>query len=124
MQKLALLAAAGALGSLARYGLAGLVQRWSGGVFPWGTFAVNVLGSFLFGLVWAALESRVGTAAQVRVVVLGGFMGAFTTFSTFMFDTGALLQDAEWWAAAGNVTGQVALGMVALAAGLGLGRMV
>jgi fluoride exporter len=121
-QKLLLLALAGALGTLARYGLGGLVQSHVGKVFPWGTVVVNLLGCLLFGLVWASLEERWPTSGETRAIILIGFMGAFTTFSTFMFETQQLLRDAEWLWAAGYFTLHNVGGFVALVAGLAVGR--
>jgi len=123
-QKLLLLAAAGAAGALARYGLAGLVQRGLGTAFPWATLVVNVAGCFLFGLVWAVGEERMAIGPGTRTILLVGFLGAFTTFSTFTFETSELLHDARYLAAAGNILGQVALGIVGLLGGIALGRLI
>jgi CrcB protein len=115
--------AAGALGALARYSLAGLVQRIGGANFPWGTLTVNILGSFLFGVVWSLAEERMIISGETRLIVLTGFMGAFTTFSTFMFETSALLREAEWSLAALNLAGQNMVGLVCLFLGLLVGRL-
>ena len=123
IQKLACLALAGALGTLARYGLAGLVHRINGASFPWGTVAVNLTGCFLTGLVWALFENRWPVSGETRCLVLVGFMGAFTTFSALILETGELLRSAEWMYAATNVAMQNGLGFVALFAGVALGRM-
>jgi CrcB protein len=120
--KLAWLALAGAAGTLSRYGLAGLVQRICGESFPWGTFAVNAIGCFLFGLVWTLAEERLIISGETRFIILTGFMGAFTTFSTFAFETNELLRDSEWLLAFGNLIGQNALGLVLMFLGLALGR--
>jgi CrcB protein len=114
---------AGALGTLARYVLAGVVQRLVGGEFPVGTLAVNVLGCFLFGLVWGLSEQRVLLSPEVRLPVLTGFMGAFTTFSTFAFETEALARHAHWWGAVGNLVGHNVLGLLAVVIGLGLASL-
>ncbi len=123
-QKFAWLALAGALGTLARYGLAGLVHRIDGISFPWGTITVNILGCFLTGLIWALLESRWPATGQVRILVLVGFMGAFTTFSAFIFETGQMLNAAQWTSAAGNILLQNGLGLIALFIGAALGRLI
>ncbi len=76
------MAIAGATGTLARYGLQGLVQARAG-TFPWGTLVVNIAGTLAFGLVWGLIEDKIPStpsAPAVRMVVLIGFMGAFTTF--------------------------------------------
>jgi fluoride exporter len=123
-QKLAWLAVAGALGTLARYGLAGLAQRVSGASFPWGTLTVNLLGCFLTGLLWALFEGRWPVSGQTRAILLIGFMGAFTTFSAFMLETGELVREAEWIPAVANVVMQNGFGFLALLAGAMLGRML
>jgi CrcB protein len=117
-----LIAFAGAVGTLVRYSLTGIVQRVLGSGFPWGTAVVNILGSFLFGIIWSLTEARLALTPQTRVIVLTGFMGAFTTFSTFMFETSGLMRDAQWTLAIGNVVLQVALGMVCVFAGLAIGQ--
>jgi CrcB protein len=123
MTKLVWIAAAGALGTLARYGVGGIVQRAAGGAFPWGTLVVNAAGCLLFGLVWSLAEERLVIAGETRVVLLVGFMGAFTTFSTFTFETSAMLRDAEWSFAVANLLSQNALGIACFFAGLAIGRI-
>ena len=124
VHKLILLAAAGSLGTLARYGLAGLVQRSSGSSFPWGTMAVNIAGCFLVGLLAALFEGRWPVSGETRIICLVGFMGAFTTFSAYMLETGELVRSAEWLHAAANMGLQNGLGFVALLVGAALGRMI
>lgn len=124
MQKLFWIAAAGALGTLSRYLLGGLVQRAGGASFAWGTLAVNILGSFLFGVIWSLSEGRMLISGETRLIILAGFMGAFTTFSTFMFETGALLREAEWGLAALNLLAQNAVGLVCLYLGMSAGRLL
>lgn len=120
--KLVWLALAGAMGTLSRYGLGGLVQRILGESFPWGTLTVNALGCFLFGFVWTLAEDRLLISGETRFIVLTGFLGAFTTFSTFTFETGGLLRDSEWLLALGNILGQNVLGLTLLFLGLTVGR--
>jgi len=122
--KLILLALAGSLGTLARYFLGGAVQRLAGGAFPWGTFAVNMTGTLLFGFVWSVAEDRLVISPEARAVVLVGFMGAFTTFSSFMFETGELLRDSQWALAFGNLALQNVTGVVFLFIGLAIGRLL
>ncbi|MFP4624184.1 MAG: fluoride efflux transporter CrcB [Gemmatimonadota bacterium] len=114
---LILIAAGGALGAVARYGLAGWVQARAG-FFPWGTLAVNVLGSFLLGFAFRYLETTV-VPPEWRQAVTIGFLGAFTTFSTFSFEAVALAQDGDWGRAGSYVVASVVLGVVAVLAGLG-----
>lgn len=124
MQKLLLLAAAGAAGTLARYGISGAAQRVCGGEFPWGTLAANLIGCFLAGAFWSIAESRLSISGQTRTVVLMGFMGAFTTFSAFMLETGQLARDAQWLWALGNVALQNGCGFILFFCGLALGRLI
>src|SRR5262249_6918278 len=95
LRKLLWLSFMGVLGTLARYGLQGWVQRRAG-TFPWGTLAVNALGCLLFGVIWALADERLLISGESRTIALVGFMGAFTTFSSFAFETTALLRDAQW----------------------------
>jgi len=124
IHKLALLALAGALGTLARYGVAGLVQRTHGTSFPWGTLTVNLLGCFLAGLLWTLFENRWPVSGEARAIVLVGFMGAFTTFSAFILESGELMRSAEWMSAFANLAMQNVLGFVALFAGIALARTI
>jgi CrcB protein len=124
IQKIAWLALAGALGTLARYGLAGLVQRLSWGSFPWGTLVVNLVGCFLAGLLWGMFEKRGVVTALPRVVLLVGFLGAFTTFSTMILETSEMLRASELMYATANLTLQNGIGLAALVAGTMLGRMI
>ncbi|MBD3220839.1 fluoride efflux transporter CrcB [bacterium] len=123
-QNLILVAVAGGLGALCRYGLGGLVQHAAGERFPAGTLVVNLLGCLLFGLIWGWLEGRAGFSPQTRVIVLTGFMGAFTTFSTFAFETANLLQGGQLLAAALNVAVQTVAGVVLVMVGLTLGQQI
>lgn len=124
LEKLLWIGLAGALGTFARYGLSGVVQRTCGASFPCGTLAVNILGCFLFGLVWSLAEDRLSIRGEVRTVILIGFMGAFTTFSSFAFETAQLLRDAQWASAATNIAAQNVLGIVGLFLGLMAGRLL
>jgi CrcB protein len=122
MSKWIWVAVAGALGTLLRVWISGAVQRVAGTGFPWGTALVNVVGCLLFGAAFAAFDGRVQVSPTLKLVVLGGFMGAFTTFSTFIFEAEALLADGRLGVATLDVLGQSAAGLVAMVAGLALGR--
>jgi len=122
-QKLLWLAAAGALGTISRYALAGLVQR-AGSSFPWGTLAVNGLGCLAFGAIWAAGSERFALSAELRTILLVGFVGAFTTFSTAIAEFGQLVLDAEWLRATVFLVGGNAVGVAAFFAGSALGRWI
>lgn len=122
--KLLLISLAGALGTLARYGLSGLAQRCTTSLFPYGTLTVNLLGAFLAGFIWIFSENKVQISSEARVIVLVGFMGAFTTFSTFIFETGRMIQDGEWLRAGGNLIFQNGIGLVSLFCGIIIGRLL
>lgn len=124
ISRLLWLAAAGAVGTLARYGLQGTVQRFTGAGFPWGTLAVNALGCFLFGVVWTAASERHLLGGELRIILLVGFMGAFTTFSSYIFETGELMRSAQWALAAGNLALENVLGFVGLFLGYLAGRLL
>ncbi len=124
LTKLALIAFSGAAGALARFGLGGLVARIYGGTFPAGTFVVNLVGCFLFGLVWPLAEERLLINSEIRTIILVGFVGSFTTFSTLVFETGELLRDSEWTLALVNMGGQIMLGLIGLMAGMAIGRSI
>lgn len=119
--QLALLALAGAAGTLARYGVSVLAARLAVGGLPLGTLAVNVVGSFLFGLIWPMAEAG-RLRPETRFILLAGFMGAFTTFSTFAFETGHFLraQPPQFAAAAANIAAHNLLGIGAFLLGLWL----
>jgi fluoride exporter len=112
-----LIAAGGALGSVCRYLLATAVQRYSSPFFPYGTFIVNVLGCLAFGVIMGAARQRFVLGPSERAFLLIGILGGFTTFSTFTYETFALLQDGELVRAFANGAGQLVVGLVALWAG-------
>jgi fluoride exporter len=122
LEKLLWMGLAGALGVLARYGLTGLTHRLYPGGFPLGTFVVNVLGCLVFGLVFGLFEAREALGSQARIVILVGFMGAFTTFSSYMYEGAELLRGGQWAWAALYLLGQNLLGFAALLGGLALAR--
>jgi CrcB protein len=117
------LAAGGIAGTWARYGLGRWVQASAGEGFPWGTFAVNLLGSFLLGLLLRSTESA-PVSPETRAMLTVGFCGAFTTFSTFTHETVVLLQEGAWARAAAYALGSLLLGLAALAAGLGTAALL
>lgn len=121
MSNLAGIALGGALGALARYGLDGAVSRRVTG-FPLGTFVINVSGSFLIGLLFTLFADRFQVPAWFRSTLTIGFLGAYTTFSTWSLETYRLAETGSWPAAAANVLGSVAAGLVAVYLGTVLGR--
>jgi CrcB protein len=122
MTKLLLIFLAGGTGSLARYILGGWVQRQGTESFPVGTLLVNVLGCLLIGIFAAAFSGRVLIREEYRVMLTIGFVGGFTTFSTFGVETFALLNDGQVMRAMMNVVLSVGLGLVAVWSGYRLGQ--
>ena len=107
----------GFLGAISRYGVALWIgQRW-GRNFPLGTFVINVSGSFLIGLLMSLFTERFMVNPQWRLMLVVGFLGAYTTFSTFEYETGALMKDGEWLIAMLNVLLSVSVGFIALKLG-------
>jgi CrcB protein len=107
----------GFLGAISRYGVALWIgQRW-GRNFPLGTFVINVSGSFLIGLLMSLFTERFMVNPQWRLLLVVGFLGAYTTFSTFEYETGTLMKDGEWLIAMLNVVLSVIVGFIALKLG-------
>lgn len=98
------IALGGATGACLRYFLSQLILQWFGKGFPFGTLVVNIVGSFFLGLLYSLLEHGQLEAALWRTTIGIGFLGAFTTFSTFSVDTLMLFQQGLWFKAALNVT--------------------
>ncbi len=121
MKELLAIGLAGALGSVARYAVSGLAARWWGESFPWGTLTVNALGALVLGFVAGFAMVSDGLPPSVRIPIATGFLGAFTTFSTFSVET-IRLAEKEPWLALGNVLVSILLGLVLAAAGLAAGR--
>lgn len=126
---LALVAAGSAIGGMARFFVSGLVARAIGETFPWGTLVVNVSGAFSIGiLACLANNSHLANWPQVWPLVVTGFLGSYTTVSSFSLQTLALARDGEWRRAAKNVIlslalclGAVTLGVIAGLAAVAVG---
>ena len=116
---LAYVALGGALGALARYGISGWVYDRLGENFPWGTLIVNLVGCLALGMVIRWLQVS-AVSPEVRPFLTIGVLGAFTTFSTFSYETVALLQEGQWLRAGLYLGGSVALGLIAMVAGMAL----
>jgi fluoride exporter len=117
MNMVLLVAAGGAVGSVARYLMASTIQRSTGWEFPIGTVLVNILGSFLIGLLYVWLVARHDPREDLRALLMVGVMGGFTTFSSFSLETVALMMHGSY----GNAALNVAASLVACLAGTWLG---
>ena len=121
MRPVLLVALGGAFGSALRWALSGAVQRWTGSPLPWGTFAVNAIGSLAIGVITALALERALVSPAIRAFLVPGVLGGFTTFSAYSYETFALLRDGQWLAAAGYAGGSVAVGIAAAFGGYALG---
>jgi CrcB protein len=112
----------GAAGALARYGLDRLIQHHVFAVFPWSTFTINVTGCFLAGAAIASLVDRHELPGWARAGIVVGFLGAYTTFSTFAQESRDLLVEGHHLLAFTNVAGSAVVGIAAVMAGAAVGR--
>ncbi|MEA2714222.1 MAG: fluoride exporter [Gemmatimonadales bacterium] len=113
-----------AIGGVSRYLLGGLVQRMLDTTFPAGTLLVNITGSFLLGAIIRYALDTPSLTPEVRAFLTIGFCGGYTTFSTFSYETMALLEDGEWARAGVYITASVILSLIATFLGLALARQV
>ncbi len=113
----------GALGVNARYWLSVLIARWTGIRFPWATILINVTGSFAIGFLAVYLTHR-WTNPLGRLLLVTGFLGGYTTFSSFTYESLKLWEDGEWELSLANTFGSVAAGLVAVTLGVAVGRAV
>ena len=106
-----LIAVFGAIGTLARYGLQGIVQQRTAAVFPTGTLAVNLSGCLLLGFLGQLTLNRMVVSPEMRVAMTIGFFGGFTTFSTFSWETIKMFEDGEWLWGGAYVLASVGIGL-------------
>jgi CrcB protein len=118
--RLLLIAIFGALGTLARFGLQGLVQVKTGGAFPYGTLLINLTGCFFLGLLGQIMLNRMMVSPEMRIAITVGFFGGYTTFSSFGWETAKLMESGEWLRATTYVAASVVLGIFLSAAGIRL----
>lgn len=121
---LILIGVGGFAGAVARYLVDGYVAERVAGAFPWGTLVVNLSGSFALGLLFALSVDRGVLPAEIRGPVLIGFIGAYTTFSTYMLESWHLIGSGAYGLALLNIFGSVFFGLVAVGGGMVLGRLL
>jgi CrcB protein len=114
---------AGSLGALTRYALQAVIEPRTGDL-PWGTFVINISGSFLLGLIFTLTTERINVEPWLRTALTVGFLGAYTTFSTLAFETVRLIDGGQMLAAFLNMAGSAVIGVLAVVAGIGVARMV
>ncbi|MEV4606314.1 fluoride efflux transporter CrcB [Neorhizobium sp. LMR1-1-1.1] len=122
MTNILLAALGGAIGSVLRYLVGVFSVRWFGPAFPWGTLTVNVIGSFIIGLSVEMIARRFDASMELRVFIVTGIIGGFTTWSSFSLDTMVLFERGAITAAAAYVIGSLVVSFAAVFAGLALGR--
>ena len=113
---------AGFFGAIARYALGGFISERVGGAFPWETFVINISGCFALGFIFTLLTERFLPHPTLRIALTVGFLGAYTTFSTFAFETMRLAEDGAVVFAALNLFASVGAGLLAVYAGTWAGR--
>jgi CrcB protein len=112
----------GAFGAMARFAMTRLINHSWGHTFPLATFSINVLGSFLMGLAFVLIAERIPALESLRPVLMVGFLGAFTTFSTFSLEIVALINQQAWLTAVSYLLLSCVVGIAALAAGIAIAR--
>jgi fluoride exporter len=118
--RILLIAFFGAIGTLARYGLQGLVHVRTGGTFPYGTLLVNLTGCFFLGLIAQFTMNRMVISPDWRVAIAVGFFGGYTTFSSFGWETAKMMEDGEWLRASAYVASSVVAGLFLSVVGIRL----
>ncbi len=122
--RIALIALAGALGAVSRYKAQGWINDAIGHPTLWATFVVNISGAFALGMLVAVSEGRWNLSPLTRTALGIGFLGAYTTFSTLMFESVDRVETGDYVAAAANIIGSVTIGLIAAYAGLSAGRAI
>jgi fluoride exporter len=122
--RLVLVALGGALGSALRYLVANAAVAWMGLTFPWGTLAVNLVGSFLIGLVQSLAVESLVISEEARLFLATGVMGGLTTYSAFSYETVRLAETGAWPQAWANVLITTAASLALCLAGLTTGRLL
>ena len=118
--KIVLIALLGAVGTLARYGLQGLIQVRAAGTFPYGTLVVNLTGCFFLGLIAQFTMNRLVISPDWRIAIAVGFFGAYTTFASFGWETAKMIEDGEWARASAYVGVSVVAGLLLSVVGIRL----
>jgi CrcB protein len=118
--RILLIALFGAVGTLARYGLQGLVQIRAGGTFPYGTLLVNLTGCFFLGLIAQFTLNRMVISPDWRIAIAVGFFGGYTTFSSFGWETAKMMEEGQWMQASAYVGASVIAGLFLSVAGIRL----
>jgi len=114
----------GIIGTLARYLISGGIYKAFGSAFPYGTFAVNILGCFLVGFFASFMDEKIVLNTNLRLLLMVGFCGAFTTFSTFIYESYNLIKDGDTLRAFVNILLSVIVGFLVFTIGIKLGQSI
>ncbi len=123
MVELAAIAIGGALGAVSRYFAVGLVTDWLGKSFPFGTMAVNITGSFLIGVMYILVVQKLHAMPELRAILVVGFLGSFTTFSTFSLETFSLIEQGNLSQAGLYTLSSLVMGVLAVWAGISIAKI-
>ena len=119
-----MIALGGAIGAIARYQVAASIQSRIVSAFPWGTFVVNISGCLIMGFVTTVLAQKIGINQNWRLLVPIGFIGAYTTFSTFELETYRAITEGGWLTGGSNIVASVVAGYVAIWLGTTVARLI
>jgi fluoride exporter len=123
MQQIILIAVGGSLGAVARWGLSTYISQSTNGSFPWGTLIINLTGSFLIGM-FMELFDRAMIPSEWRSFITIGFLGAYTTFSTYTLESVNLLRDGELRLATVNILSSNVVGIISVVLGIYSSRLI
>ncbi len=124
MRQLVFIAAAGALGTVSRYGLSELTHNIVGRSFPWGTLVINIAGCFILGLLMTLFSGATIISKEIQLALTVGFLGAFTTFSAFSYDSFKFFHSGSWEIGVLNIIANVLVGLLAVMGGMGVARLI
>jgi len=124
MNNVLAIALGAAIGANLRYGIGLWAAQRLGTSWPYGTFIINVLGCLAIGFLLTLITNRLTVSEPIRLMLITGLLGGFTTFSTFGCECFSLLNTGNWWGAVGYMTGSVGGGLLAVGLGVGLGRLL
>jgi len=124
MTKYLMVALGGAIGSMLRFWAGGYVSTRLGTRFPYGTFLINITASFLIGFIMTLLAERMHWGSNWGYLIVAGFLGGYSTFSTFEYETFRVFQDGEFLVAGMNIVLSVAVGFLAVWVGVVTGRII
>ncbi len=124
MNMIIAIALGGATGALLRHFVAGSIMRVLGSGFPYGTFAVNMIGSLLMGVLITGFALKFEASQELRGFLTVGLLGSFTTFSTFSLETALMIERGDWQGAALYTGGSLVVGVLSLFAGMWLGKVL